>query len=77
MEGEKMEATTVFINGEVITADQHGTIQEALAVKGKRILQVGSTAEIMERCSSHTEVIDLNGRSLLPGFNDAHAHLEL
>ncbi|SDN94395.1 amidohydrolase [Halobacillus aidingensis] len=72
-----MEATTVFINGEVITADQHGTIQEALAVKGKRILQVGSTAEIMERCSSHTEVIDLNGRSLLPGFNDAHAHLEL
>ncbi|MYL70365.1 amidohydrolase family protein [Halobacillus litoralis] len=72
-----MRATKVFINGEVITADQSGTVYEALAIRGERILQVGTTSEVMERSDDNTEIINLNGKSLLPGFNDAHAHLEL
>ncbi|MDQ0338689.1 putative amidohydrolase YtcJ [Caldalkalibacillus uzonensis] len=72
-----MSADFVFINGQVITVDQRNTVVEAVAVKGNRILAAGSTANIKTFIGPHTEVIDLNGRSLLPGFIDAHLHLTL
>ena len=64
-----------FINGQVITVDADDSICEALLTNGREIVAVGSTAEIRALISDDAEVIDLQGRSLMPGFIDAHNHL--
>lgn len=72
-----MKANLVFINGEVITADKQNSIVESVAIKDNRIIGVGSTLEMKEFIGEKTEVIDLAGKSLLPGFIDSHTHLVL
>ncbi|MCP3028474.1 amidohydrolase [Halobacillus sp. A5] len=72
-----MTATKVFINGQVFIADSNYSVCEAAAIHGNTILQTGTNEEVSETVSEQTEIIDLQGRSLLPGFIDAHAHLEL
>ena len=67
-------AHQVFINGNVLTMDANNTVAEALSTKGELIEAVGSTDEIMALVGNETEVIDLRGRTLLPGFIDAHGH---
>ena len=67
-------ADTVFINGSVITIDPEDRICEAVAVQGNRILFVGNSGEALELADSKTVVLDLKGRSLIPGFVDAHCH---
>ncbi len=67
-------AHQVFINGDVITLDSDNRVVEALSVRGDRIDLVGSNDEIMAVVSEDTEVTDLRGRTLLPGFVDAHGH---
>ena len=64
----------VFINGNVLTMDAQNTVAEAVATRGEWIEAVGSTDEIMATVTDNTEVIDLRGRTLLPGFVDAHGH---
>jgi len=66
----------VLRGGKVITVDGEGTIAEAVAVSGNRIAVVGSEAKILELIGPKTNVIDLDGRALLPGFIDAHNHVE-
>ncbi|MEE8339459.1 MAG: amidohydrolase family protein [Xanthomonadales bacterium] len=65
----------VFFNGQVLTADSDTdfTIAEAVAVRGNRIFKVGNDDEVRPLAGPDTRVIDLNGRSLTPGFiyNDA------
>ncbi len=72
-------ASIAFINGQVITVDADDTINEALLTDGRHIKAVGSTAEInaltAELPTREVEVIDLQGRTLMPGFIDAHNHL--
>ncbi|MDR1396440.1 MAG: amidohydrolase [Desulfarculales bacterium] len=70
-------ADKVFINGEVITVNRANQTAEALAVKGNKITFVGSSREAREHIGSQTELIDLKGKSLLPGFIDAHQHLQM
>ncbi|KQU21454.1 amidohydrolase [Bacillus sp. Leaf13] len=72
-----MQADIVFINGEVITVDQKNKVVEAVAVKGNRISAVGSNREVKDFIGEETKVIDLQGKTLLPGFIDAHIHLIL
>lgn len=67
----------LFINGEVITADYLFSVHEALAVKDKRIFAVGTTEQLLKLRQDKTKVIDLRGRTIMPGFIDAHAHLLL
>nr|WP_315981653.1 amidohydrolase family protein [Aliamphritea spongicola] len=67
-------ANYAFINGEVITVDAQDRICSALLVTGKHITAVGSDAEILAQADDH-QVIDLQGRTLMPGFIDAHNHL--
>ncbi|MGH9337100.1 MAG: amidohydrolase, partial [Vicinamibacteria bacterium] len=62
--------------GKVITVDPADRIAEAVAVEGNRIAAVGTVAEIAPRIGPDTRVIDLEGRALLPGFIDAHSHVE-
>ena len=64
----------VFINGDVLTMDASTRMVEAVSVRGERIEAVGSTDEIMALVSNQTEVVDLRGRTLMPGFIDAHGH---
>ena len=64
----------VLLNGRVFTASSVRVFVEALAIKGERILSTGSSAEISALASPHTIRIDLNGRVVIPGLNDAHYH---
>jgi hypothetical protein len=67
-------ADLVLVNGAVYTVDAACSWAQAVAVKDGRIVAVGSDAAVRERVGPRTEVIDLGGRMLLPGFQDAHAH---
>ncbi len=69
------EADIVLQNGTVYTVDQQRSLAEAVAVKGKEIIFVGNNSEATEFVGPQTEVIDLAGKMVLPGFIDSHAHV--
>ncbi|MGB1350684.1 MAG: amidohydrolase [Luminiphilus sp.] len=64
----------VFIGGEVLTMDPDSKIAEAVSVRDGVIDRVGSTVEILALVTEDTDVVDLSGRTLVPGFVDAHGH---
>ena len=64
----------VLINGKVFTADQTRPWVEAVAVRGERILEVGTNDEMRGLAIDGTRVLDLGGRTVIPGINDAHRH---
>lgn len=68
----KFEADAIFYNGNVYTLDSSFSKKQAFAVKDGRILEVGSTADILEISSK--DKIDLKGKFVYPGLNDAHCH---
>lgn len=74
---EGMKADIVFKNGEVLTVNADNEVSQAVAVKGNEIVAVGSNEEITSFIGFHTEVVDLDGKTLLPGFIDAHLHLTI
>ena len=65
---------TVLVNGKIVTVDDRFTIAQALAIKGERILKVGTTAEVEALRGPQTRIIDLAGRTVIPGLIDNHAH---
>jgi predicted amidohydrolase YtcJ len=72
---QKEKADLVIINGKVLTIDKDNPISQAVAIKGEKIIAVGTTTEVsvmIEKGS--TKVIDAAGRLIVPGFNDAHVH---
>ena len=71
---KKVAADTVFINGKVITVDKDFSIKKAIAIKDGWIIDVGENDEIKEYIGDKTEVIDLGGRTIMPGACDAHCH---
>lgn len=68
-----MRATLALVNGEIYT--MNGRKTEAVAVSNTEIIKVGNESEIEPLLDSKTRVIDLKGRTVLPGFNDSHIHL--
>jgi len=64
----------VAIHGKVWTENPNQPEAEAIAVSGHRILAVGTTDEISKLAGPRTQVLDLEGRRVVPGFNDAHVH---
>ena len=70
-------ADLVLVNGKVITVDSTDRIAEAIAVRGDRIVLVGTTAEVEKLIGSKTRRIDLAGRAVTPGLIDAHAHFSI
>jgi predicted amidohydrolase YtcJ len=68
-------ADILLLRGRVWTGQDNPGFAEALAVRGGRILAVGTTAEVETFRGPRTEVIHLGGRLVLPGFEDAHVHL--
>ncbi|MBK5252516.1 MAG: amidohydrolase [Peptostreptococcaceae bacterium] len=71
------EADIVFYNGPVITVNSKNEIAEAIAVKGNKIAFVGCEEEMKKYIGQNTKVIDLKGRSLIPGLIDSHLHTAL
>jgi predicted amidohydrolase YtcJ len=69
------EATLIFLNGKVWTEDPGRPTAQAVAVTANHILAVGDDASIRKLAGPETRTVDLQGRLLLPGFNDAHVHL--
>ncbi len=64
----------IFINGNVLTIDSSNSIVQALAIRDGRIEAVGSTAQISRLKGKSTVVIDLKGKTVVPGFIDGHSH---
>jgi len=65
----------VFHGGVVVTMSDDLTRAEAVAVRGGNIVAVGSSSELLELAGTGASTIDLGGRTLMPGFVDAHSHL--
>ena len=66
----------IFHSGQVLTVDPAFSRAQALAVRGDRILAVGDDATVLALAGRDTVRVNLRGRTLLPGFVDAHAHLD-
>jgi predicted amidohydrolase YtcJ len=64
----------IVVNGQVYSAESD-ELAEAVAVRGNKVVRVGSNREIQRLRRAQTTVIDARGGTVLPGFNDAHAHL--
>ncbi|MGH9140425.1 MAG: amidohydrolase family protein, partial [Vicinamibacterales bacterium] len=65
----------LLINGKVFTADPAAPWAEAVAIRGNRITAVGTTAVVRERADTNSRVVDVGGRVIIPGINDAHTHV--
>lgn len=71
---------SIYMNGHVVTLDDHemnanpGTIAQAIAVRDEVILAVGSNKDIMKLAGPKTRIIDLKGKTVLPGFVESHVH---
>ena len=70
----RTDATLVVRNANVITVDASAPEATAFAVDGDRFVRVGGEAEVLELAGDAARVIDLGGRTVTPGFNDAHLH---
>ena len=68
------DADLILHHGKVVTVDERFSIHEAIAVEAGRIVQVGRDNEVLKRRGPRTEVLDLQGRVVLPGLMDSHAH---
>jgi hypothetical protein len=69
------EADLVLLNGKIITVDADFSAAQAVAVKGGRVQAVGSTEEIRRLAGKGTEVVDLKGKTVMPGLYDSHLHV--
>ncbi|WP_062353101.1 amidohydrolase [Herbidospora yilanensis] len=66
----------ILLGGRVLVPDARGTAAEAIAVTGGRISAVGTTADVARLAGPSTRVVDLAGRTVIPGLIDSHAHFE-
>ena len=67
-------ADLMLVNGRILTIDATDRVAQAVAIRGNRIIAVGSSAEVERTAGPATRRIDLRGRAVTPGLLDAHAH---
>ena len=65
----------ILYNGKIFTADKKQLYAEAIAITGNKISAVGKNNIIQKIAGSKTKRIDLKGKTVVPGFNDAHTHV--
>ena len=75
VEPERQAADRVLLNGFVYTVDAERSVAEAVALQEGHIVFVGSNADAQSLVGENTEVVDLGGQMLLPGFHDSHTHI--
>jgi len=68
------QAQTILLNGKILTADSQFSTVEALEVSGGRIVAVGTSANLRRMAEKGVRVIDLEGRTVIPGLIDSHMH---
>ncbi len=68
-------ADIIFLGNNIVTVDADNPAARAVAVKGPRILAVGTEAEVLRHKGASTRIIKLGDRALVPGFIDAHGHM--
>ncbi len=64
----------VLVEGKIVTVDEQSSLREALAIRDGKIAALGSTAEIRRLAGPATRVIELDGRTVIPGLIDSHLH---
>jgi predicted amidohydrolase YtcJ len=68
------EPDLILHHGKIVTVDKQFTIHQALAVRSGKILRVGGNEDILKTKGPHTQILDLEGKSVLPGLIDSHVH---
>src|SRR3954464_2676986 len=76
LEAQQAAPDLILSNGKIITVDDTFSIAQAVAVRGDRIIAVGSNADITKLAGPNTRRIDLRGKSVVPGLIDNHAHYQ-
>ncbi|MBV8050886.1 MAG: amidohydrolase [Acidobacteriaceae bacterium] len=64
----------IFFNAKIFTADPQNPYANAIAIRGEKILAVGTLPEVLKSADANAERIDLQGKTLFPGFIDSHSH---
>jgi hypothetical protein len=72
---QKASAEIIFVNGDIYVGTMAAPRMQAIAVSSGKIIAVGTNQEIREFKGARTQVVDLGGHFVMPGFNDAHTHL--
>ena len=67
-------ADTILVNGKIVTVDAQSSIREAMAIRDGRIVSLGSSADMRKLGGPQSRVIDLQGRTVIPGLIDSHLH---
>lgn len=70
-----LAADMVLVNGKIFVADDANTLVQALAVRDGKVVAAGTDAEVRALAGAGTRVVDLGGKLVTPGFNDAHIHI--
>lgn len=70
-----MNADKILINGHIIKMTTEYDYCEAIAIKGKKMICIGTNSECLNYSNSQTEIFDLEGKTVVPGFYDSHLHL--
>jgi len=73
---QSMAPDLIVHNGNVVTVDAAFSISDAIAVQRDRIVGVGGAAAMLDAAAPHTHIIDLAGRTIVPGLIDGHAHMD-
>jgi predicted amidohydrolase YtcJ len=66
--------TRILVNGRILTMDASDRVAEALAIEDDKIVAVGSNGEVRKLAEPETSIVDLEGRTVIPGLNDTHIH---
>jgi predicted amidohydrolase YtcJ len=67
-------ADTLLVNGKIVTLDEKSPLRDAMAIREGRIVALGTSAEIRKLAGKSSRVIDLQGRTVIPGLIDSHMH---
>src|SRR4051794_13700896 len=72
-----LSADTVLLNGKIFTSNPAQPWAQAVAIRGDRVIAVGDGSTVAPLIKPATRQIDLGGRTVVPGFNDAHQHIPI
>ncbi len=70
-------AQVVYKNGKILTVDHQGQVVQSVAIKDKKIISVGTDKSVNQYIGKDTKVIDLGGKTMIPGIYDAHSHFSM
>ena len=71
---EQFSSQTILFNGKIFTSQNEDHFVSALAISNRKIITAGNDEEVLAHRTNNTRIIDLKGKTVLPGFHDAHLH---